>query len=165
MDSRLRLIIPLLFVWGAAHAEQGCPDGLYPGGAQPGPICIRIPGYGLAPIASSPSPEPIWEDRWGAIATDPHLGILGIASNLLDRVSAEQTALSDCMRQGGTVCAIDKSYSNQCAALVQGDKVYIVGTGATIEGASDLAKKALACSSPDSCRVHYASCSYPRQAK
>src|SRR5688572_15925410 len=67
---RMISFLILLGLSQLAHAEQGCPDGLYPGGAAPGQICIPMPGYGINANGGGEvqAVEPRWATRWGAVA-------------------------------------------------------------------------------------------------
>lgn len=60
--KRSCLFLCLLLRLGVAQAEQGCTDGLYPGGAGPGQICIPMPGYGVGGnIPAAAASEAAWK--------------------------------------------------------------------------------------------------------
>lgn len=142
-----------------AYAEQGCPDGLYPGGMQPnGPICIPIPGArtrGQSPM-EAPQKEQ-WSARWGAIATDNETGYMGTADGHVSKSIADETALKRC-RKVGQNCTVVISYSNQCAALAVGTTKYAVGAGTTLAEASVEAAGRCATAGA-ACEVIYSACS------
>jgi Domain of unknown function (DUF4189) len=88
-------------------------------------------------------------------------GILGAAMDKNSEKIAEDEALRQCRNKGGNPCIIQTNFSNQCAALVSGDKVFFV----RLEKSEQEASKAglNSCNSEDSnCRVHYSACSQPR---
>lgn len=148
-----------------AHAEQGCPDGLYPGGAAPGQVCIPMPGYGLSSgvSGSQAAPEPKWTTRWGAIAIDDGSNggsKMGRAESLNSKGKAETAALADCRAKGGRKCTLEYSYRDQCVAVAWGDTLVTAMSAVNSERASELAIEKCA-SSTTNCAIYYTGCSYP----
>lgn len=154
----LLLISGLLSLPTAAHGEGGCPPGYYPTGAPQG----QAGPQGCAPIPTSgdnqSSLPPIWSDRWGAIATDGVGGHLGVAKNLLSQKAAENTAINDCLANGGSSCRIESIYMNGCAAMVLGDNGHTSNSAPTLDQATKLGMDK--CNSVDhNCEVYYSACS------
>lgn len=161
-------IIPLLFLLGfsqLAHAEQGCPDGLYPGGAAPGQICIPKPGHGISAGSAGAAAEPRWARRWGALALDvTHAGgsKLGRAESYGSKRAAEKAAVADCRARGGQDCVIAHAYYDQCVAVVWGDARPAIVSAENSQVASDLALAK--CNGTDAhCDMYYTACSYPER--
>ena len=152
------------------HAEGGCPPGYYPysiGNAQgqPGPQgCAPIPSYDNQQRAqsqqSSPRP-PKWVDYWGAIATAPDQGVIGVSTNLSSDSEATQIALSDCRSKGGLNCKIGLSYRNQCIAFVGAHWGYGLNVGSTPAAASEKTLKDCTDGGLTNCHVIYTGCSLP----
>lgn len=159
-----------LMVAGPAYAEQGCPDGLYPGGAAPGQICIPMPGYGLGGNGSSGPSEhaaPRWANRWGSIAIGDDKqgnGIMGKSESAPSRGKAKKLALADCEAKGGIGCEIAHSYYNQCVAVAWGDSVVNTTSAVDSETASTLAIDSCNKASTN-CGIYYTGCSYPEQVQ
>lgn len=152
--QRILAFTVLLGLSAAAWAEQGCPDGMYPGGRQPGPICIPIPGLGGG---IQQPPTPLWEDRWGAIATDSVNGTAGFATNQRSKYLAEATALTQCRQSDNSACRVILVYANQCAVLVTSSDSHLVESGKTIEEAT--AKAMSECHEAGvECSVYYSAC-------
>lgn len=155
-----------LLVASLGHAENGCPPGMIPASGTDINSCVPIPEgyYGQQSDTQPPPPPPMLEDRWGAIATDGIGGHLGVASNLLDRSAAEQTALADCRAKGGNNCNIETWYSNGCAAMIVGDQGHNSTYGETLHDAIKAGMKT--CGKTDkNCEVFYSDCSYPAPAQ
>ena len=163
------LLFGLLLLLGSVpvHAEGECPPGMFPTnppGAQ-GPVgCAPIPGYD--PQRAQPqAPPPIWEPRWGAIATDGPGGSFGASTDMPNQQSAENIALADCRaKKGSTTCSIDLSYGNGCAAMVVGDTEHNSRAGLTADLATQAAMKV--CNELDAhCFVYYTGCSLPQRVQ
>ena len=169
---RARILLALLFFVGnGARAEDGCPQGTYPGGQNTGQICVPIPGYsGPATSAAQQAPEPIWESRWGAIAiasrdkegpNELGEGIkdLGIARRKISEGLAQQHALQDCQLHGDG-CKLMLTYHDQCGVVVWGDSQVAFASAKTIDEAEDAAMKDCTPYSAN-CKLYYYDCSYP----
>lgn len=152
-----------VFASGTAGAEQGCSDGFYPGGAQPGgQVCVPIPGYGTSGGADQ-APVEQWRPRWGAIATDPS-GKTGIAGNASSKAKAERAALSQCKDKGGASCKVQISYRNSCGVLAWGSGYLAVASADTLSEASQLALGNCSKDSPE-CEVFFSDCSYAERVR
>lgn len=161
------LLLGLLFLRaGVAHAEGGCPPGMIPASGTDINSCVPIPpGYysNQQQAQPQPPPPPRWADQWGAIATDSANGILGTATNLPSRSSAENAALADCQSKHGSTCKIQLSYGNQCAAMLVGAKVYNTNAGDTADEAIKKGIKMCTDAGDTLCRVYYSACSLPQR--
>ena len=155
------IFLALLTLHPPLHAEGRCPPGYYPWDTPGVSSCIPIPGYNQQQQQPNP-PRPLghWESRWGAIATDDTLGVLGVSSDVSTRASAEKKAINDCQTKGGKQCALNISYDNTCAAMIVGDEGYSVRTGGTKEEAISYATKDCS-ASYHSCHTYYFNCSKP----
>lgn len=132
MNIRIWAAIGLLLVAGGARAEQGCPDGQYPGGSSSGQLCVPLPGYGInggnkpAEGASEGGPQAIKHEykAWAAIAHDPvrrSLGMAGQDNGISERKEAEQGAIEACRANGGGAdCKVLIAYRAECAAIAVG---------------------------------------------
>lgn len=148
--------------WIPAHAEQGCSDGFYPGGTQPGgQTCVPIPGYGTSGGGETPSEQ--WQSRWGAIATDPS-GKTGIAGNALTKKAAEKAAVSQCQTKGGADCKVKLSYRNACGVLAWGGGFMATASAETLGEASEMALKGCSKDSLE-CEVFFSDCSYAQRVR
>lgn len=157
--QHLAVLILLLTPSKVLLAEGGCPSGMYPYDTPQARQCVPIPGGS----SSSSAPAAVYENRWGAIATDGPKGILGSSKNQTSKRKAEKQAVSECQEKGGT-CKLQMSYRNQCAVLVSGDKKFLVQRAESIEVATEIAIRE--CGAVDAnCRVHYSDCSYPEQVR
>jgi len=153
------LVLAAILLSGSVQAEQGCPDGMYPGGMQPnGPICVPIPGAG----GGSQRPVEHWEDRWGAIATDAKNGYMGVAVGTVSKYIATATALTECRNYGGTECIIDATYANQCVVMAVGSGSYLIKVAPTISQATALAYQECE-NSGMACKIPYSACSLPER--
>jgi hypothetical protein len=168
-NALLLLASLLLLLSGMVHAEGICPPGMYstnpPG--MPGPIsCAPIPSYAqnpgqqAAPQIPQQPPER-WQDHFGAIATDTHVGALGAATNLVNQDNAATTAIADCRSKGGLACKIEIVYRNECAAMIVGHPGYAIATGTIMSEAAQKGMKMCTESGNTSCHVYYSACSLP----
>lgn len=150
----------------AAHAQYTCAPGSY---SVTGAIDVPNSSY-CAPIKDdgyeddaqseeSPPPEPVWETRWGAIATGE--GFFGTALNYSSEQAARDRANSECQTQSnGKPCRVRLAFSNQCASLAAGDTGSIAFSAATEERSKDLATSH--CSErTTNCQILYSGCSLP----
>lgn len=162
----LCLLMTLLSLGKGVHAQAYPCSGAGPGetvvGESPAgngvgsvPLCQRVDRGSVAPQL----PPPKWESRWGAVAIDVPSGSLGTATNLSSKRQAVKAALTDCQsKHGSTTCKIDLSYSNQCAAMVVGGKIYNVNPGATMDEAIQTGMNMCRTAASD-CHVYYSACS------
>lgn len=157
------LVVLALMFSGVACAEQGCPDGLYPGGAAPGQICIPMPGHGISGNSGSTAAEPGWARRWGALALDVTSAggsKLGRAEAYSSKRKAEKAAIADCGSRGGRNCSIAHAYYDQCVAVAWGDARPAIVSAENTQVASRLALEK--CNGSDAhCDMYYMGCSYP----
>lgn len=160
----------LLLLGGVAHAEGNCPPGYYPIGAPPGQGgpqgCAPIPGDNNNPQQMQPQPlppPPQWTSQWGAIATDGPGGHLGAATNLSSKSDAEQVAITDCRAKGGSPCAIEVAYDNECAAMVVGHTEHSSNAAATLDEAIHLGMLTCNNAGDTNCHVYYSACSLPQR--
>ena len=159
----LPLILLLLFVHADLHAEGRCPDGYFPiggGSAGWGGCAPMGPAAGAGDTGES---EPMWEARWGAIATAN--GALGVSSGKKSRSSAEQQAMADCQAQSkGKACKIDLAYHNQCAAVAWGDAGSLWARSPDAEDAEATALRTCQ-QKTTNCDIYYSGCSYAERAQ
>lgn len=162
------LLFGLLLLSGVAHAEGNCPDGYYPIGGESGQAgpqgCAPIPGYNQQQGQQQASqPPPQWAARWGAIATDGPGGHLGAANGLPSKREAQEAALTNCQAKGGSPCAVEVAFDNECAAMVVGHKEHSSNAAATVDEAIQLGIKTCASAGDTNCHVYYSGCSLPQR--
>ncbi|WP_082578549.1 DUF4189 domain-containing protein [Lysobacter sp. Root690] len=158
------LFLCLLLPLGIAQAKQGCPDGLYPGGAAPGQICIPKPGYGVGGnIPAAAASEAAWKLTWGAVALSS-TGEIGAITGQPSESKAKREALARCAGYGGNDCKLNLAYKNQCVVVVwpsvPGASAFSQ-SAASIEEASDVALPACAAKSGAPCKIAYSACTEP----
>lgn len=134
--NRIGSLSVLLGLWCSsmgAQAEGNCPSGFYPiGGSNAGWTgCAPIPGAQEEQQAPR-APASIWADRWGAIATDKSLSVLGVSTGMASDRAAKQASLDDCKAQGGMMCKFEKSYVNSCTAVTSSTTDYFVGVNPSL---------------------------------
>ncbi|WP_082723425.1 DUF4189 domain-containing protein [Lysobacter capsici] len=123
MKLRYLSVLALLFSAAvqavqAVQAEQGCPDGLYPGGVAPAQICIPVPGYGIGGNTSTAAaPQAAWALTWGAVALSS-TGEIGAITGQPSESKAKREALARCAGYGGKDCKLNLAYKNQCVVVV-----------------------------------------------
>lgn len=144
-----------------AHAEGNCPPGFYPIGDRATAACAPIPGNSGGQQQSPTPPAPVWENRWGAMATDEPRGVLGAVTGFADEEAAQQAALSDCKAKGGINCTLANSYKNGCTALTVSDSSFYYGADSTIEIVAADGMRACTEAGKKNCRTYYAACSPP----
>lgn len=155
MRHKVLLVSVLLGFFPGAWGQTACPMGVQAGDARCGPS----PDTTTA-ITSSAIPEPIWSDRWGAIAFDDTIGGVGTAIGMRSKRKAEKEALIACRKKGGSGCRIDLTYHNQCGVIAWGDSAATTASAATKEQASERALQT--CSEhTEGCKIYYEDCSYP----
>ncbi|WP_425492568.1 DUF4189 domain-containing protein [Luteibacter aegosomaticola] len=155
---RLALAFIMLVTVGSAIAQ--CAPGV-PSAGNPGcipPNQANSP-YFQPPTAPgmAPAPEPIWEDRWGAIAVDASTGTFGASKDKLNKRDANDAAIKDCQSEGDRGCEVLISYYSQCVALAQASTggLLFAETSPRLENAKT---HALAECGKDSCSVMYTDC-------
>jgi hypothetical protein len=147
---------------GGAPAGSEVQVGEAPGGngVAPTPLCDWVTSN-QSPRSQPPPAR--WSDQWGAIVTDNSKGLLGVSTNVASRSQAEQLALADCRAKGGNECRVDAAYTNQCAAMIVGDKHHGSASAATIDQAISLGIKACSDGGDTNCHVYYTGCSLPQR--
>lgn len=138
-----------------ARAEGGCPPGQYPQSGQGWQTCVPIPD---AQLAAHPIQR--WADKYQAIATDGHLGVLGVAVDQSSTDIAARSALSNCEANGGTQCKLEVALRNGCLAMVVGESTRVIDEGATKESAESNALDRCE-KNNKKCVVYYSACSLP----
>ena len=152
------LAVVVILASTAIHAEGGCPNGEYP---QQGPgwqTCAPIPGYDTNPQATS---RPVMKDRWGAIATDGKLGVLGSVNNADSEASARLNAFSDCKSKGGNRCELKSVYKNGCGAMSVGANGFATASGPTETDAVEIGLRECRSDGDTRCQRYYSGCSTP----
>ncbi|MCW1979375.1 DUF4189 domain-containing protein [Xanthomonas campestris] len=167
MKLRATAFIFLLFLSHSAMAEQGCPPGQYPIGGQGAIACAPMP-QGQTQQAQ-PSPVGKWVKTWGAVVLDEsEVGALGVSTGKLSKNDAQQAALLNCAKVGGTACREWTTYRNQCIAVAEpySDGRSVPGslqfvTGPSSEKNNSEASRKCSSTNKISCRVIYSACSEP----
>lgn len=112
---------------------------------------------------ANPPAEPVWETRWGAIATGD--GAYGAALQYPNEQAARERASSECQaRTHGQPCRVRLTFRDQCAALAGGDAGSVAFSAATEERATALAIKRCA-ENTAHCRILYSGCSLPERSQ
>jgi len=153
---------------GTAHAEGGCPPGMYPVGGQGVQGCAPIPGAGGSTAQQVPAPPPRptgkWHKTWGAMAIGRD-GDTGVSKGKDSKREAEKVALAQCATWGADDCKVMLAYENQCAAIAS-PKGSNTGAsfagGPTIESASNTSMKSCIKAGGVRCEIVYSDCSEPR---
>ncbi|GEM_PF-1891777 len=111
----------------------------------------------------APPPEPVWEDRWGAITTGE--GSYGTAQDFRTEAGAINRAVLECQASSnGKPCRVRLTYYNQCAALASGDGGSIAFSNASEQGAQSAALNACK-QHTTNCQVVWSGCSLPVQVQ
>ncbi|WP_454831791.1 DUF4189 domain-containing protein [Pseudoxanthomonas wuyuanensis] len=165
MIERCLVFLALCAIANSASAEGGtCPPGYYPHNS-PGVMgCAPIPGYAI-PTGGSPAtqqPSLRWDERWGAIATDPDAGTVGTVSAQRSRRAAELGAIERCGSKG---CKVLVAYANQCAALAWRPGTQAFGTDPNAEIAEKRALESCGDGNALACKVIYAECSLAEEVR
>lgn len=144
-------------------AQAACPPGMIPYGTGTDiSSCGPDDSQNQEGVGNtSASSAPVWESRWGAIATYAPTGILGVSTYLPTRGQAIQSALADCKSKGGPACKLEVAYDNECAAVVVGSTGYNVTANPTVEGAIDSGMETCRNSGGQGCHMYYSACSLP----
>ena len=156
---RWLLIVSLMLLTDIVHAQAACPPGMIPYSTG-NDVSSCGPDNSQEQQQRQP-PPPRWVDQWGAIATYEPNGSLGTATNMPSQNQAEQAALTDCQSKHNSVCKIQLTYHNQCAAMVVSDKGYNTGSAATVDEAIRTGMKICKDSGDPNCHVYYSACSLP----
>ena len=151
-------LIAVVFAFSAAvHAEGGCPAGMIPHSGTSATSCAPIPqgpqGQPAAPIQ--------WASRWGAIASDGQLGVVGAVTGLESKNEARNAAIAECGSRGGHDCKVETTYRNQCLVVVSGNAKSNNVTAASIERATQIGMESCGKRGDSNCRVYYSGCSLP----
>ncbi|MDH0562668.1 MULTISPECIES: DUF4189 domain-containing protein [Acinetobacter] len=103
-------------------------------------------------------PQPVWADRWGAIASDGN-GTYGFVTDMRSKRRAEKAAIEDCKKDGGGACSVRLAFFNQCAVVMAGSKAAATASAATKEEAVELGKKTCRENGDNACSVYWSGCS------
>jgi hypothetical protein len=139
------VLIASLHFFGSAHAEGGCPSGQYP-----------QQGNGWRSFVG-----PTWQARWISLAVDSDKAILGKSGESGTDKQAEQSAVNDCISQGGTTCHVILTAKNGCIAMVVGSKRLTGFSAPTTKLAETQAVKDCEDSPDTNCKVYYTACVEP----
>ena len=150
-----------------------CPSGPGPGeirvgmsggsgGVAPIPVCASDGSQDDSGYDDSQRNAPVWETRWGAIATGD--GGLGAVTDMRSERQAKKAAIKQCKATangGGPNCKAF-SYYNQCAVIAWGSTGYILQRAENISTASSLGMQK--CNSQyQECEIFYSGCSYAKR--
>lgn len=164
-------LLPVMyFSISTAHAEGGCPPGMYPIGGQGVQGCAPIPGAQGAGTSGSSSvplpPRPLgeWIETWGALAGSIAGEEGGASVSELTEAEAREKAIANCERQGGGRCKVVFVYQNQCVSAVTSELAstgtkYV--TGASEEIATKLAIQDCKKAGGKQCKSIYSACTVP----
>lgn len=142
-----------------AVAEGGCPPGQYPQNGQGFQNCVPIPGYQNQNQLQRP--QVLWQDRWGALASDSDDHVAGASKNSPSEADAVNAAIADCKSYGGKGCRQAAVYRNQCVAVVSGDTRSDTYMSTTLEAAKDKGMATCSSQNQTNCHVFYSGCSLP----
>lgn len=150
------LLVIGTFSFSAQAQVAGCAPGdiSYTGGG----VSTCLPGNTQPPPEQQQAPTPLWQTRWGAIATDVSHGVIGSASNMQDEATAKNFAMTDCQTKGGTSCIMQGAFFNGCGVLISGKNGFNVSWG---DSEATAVQKGLSiCSANDTgCQVYFKTCS------
>lgn len=150
-----------------------CPNGPGPGEIQVGttggsggvaviPICASDGSDDSSEDDAAGSDGPVWETRWGAIATGG--GGLGAVTDMRSESQAKKAAIKQCKKTasaGGSECKA-LTYYNQCAVIAWGASGYVFQRAADLVTASSLGMQK--CSDQyEECEIYYSGCSYAKR--
>lgn len=149
----------LILVTTISHA-QDC-GGMANAGGTCVPPDVAMPGHQQQQPQNLQSARGIWVDSWGAIATYEPNGSLGVSADMQTADAAEKAALDDCHSKHGSICKIQLSYRNQCAAMVVSAQGYDVIPAVTIDLAIEKGMTICIKAGYQNCHVFYTDCSLP----
>lgn len=158
-------VVILLMSWSGAdlaYAEGGCPQGQYPYETPQARQCVPIPGDGESVSSQS---EAVYENRWGAVATDPGTGETGVSVGETRKWKAKKVAMQRCAEGGSGACKVRFTFFNQCIAFAAGGKYR---ASATAESGDEAQARAMAkCANGNSadCSIIHSSCSLPERVR
>lgn len=159
--------------FGVANAQQGCPENFVPnpnwtqGQAQ----CIPGPPSSSAAGGSSyhQLPEPKWDKRWGAFASDPITSKVGVAVGMESKRDAEKAAIDHCRSKGGQQCRTLLAYFNQCAAVAWGPDSSgtgdLISVSAARKDAAEFAALKECSTNSTACKIFFSECSYAERVE
>lgn len=162
MRTRFASKIALLIFTGAASAQmtpqqqQQLPPS-DPSSSQYHSVYLPSLGHG-----DTVQPSANWKDRWGAIASDGK-STYGIVTDNSSKIDAIRLAIAECRNRGGVGCQIDRTFVNQCAAVIAGDRSSASANAPTEEEAIRMGEAKCVSSGETSCRVYYSGCSLPER--
>jgi hypothetical protein len=130
-------------------------------------------GQGGSYSAPAPAPREVWEDRWGAIASDNQEGIVGVSSQRKTKIEATQAAITNCINHGGKDCKLVLFYVNGCAAIAAETADGVAGSFVSrdsLEKAKDSAlvlcnKQSIEQTTGRRCEIIYSKCSLPARIR
>lgn len=105
--------------------------------------------------------NPVWEDRWGAIADDSNTGEAGMIENQKSEEKAISMALELCRANGSQDCKIILSYRDLCGAVAWGGGQLGYASEATLDSAKVSALGECEKRSKSACKIFYSGCSLP----
>lgn len=160
-------MVPLAVVPGMGNAEGRCPAGMFETGSRDYLACAPIPGYGQGGSDqdeeySAPIPT-VWENRWGAFATESNGDGFGTVNGFNSESTAKQAALKQCEATATASkmkCKILHAYHNQCGVYAWGGGRAMAYSAIDIPTATEQALKACAAASGTACKIYYSGCSY-----
>ncbi len=177
-STALAFFATLVLPASAFSQFEACPGGTQVGQECRGGSCVPICAYGESSQQQA-APRPrivdryqVWDDRWGAIASDKE-GPLGVTEGKTSEDEAKRAASEDCVARGGdanrclTIAAV---YRNACGAYAWGGGRGVasakgIEVGQSIETVGrDAEREALEICSRDAgveCGVVYSGCSHP----
>jgi hypothetical protein len=158
LSALLLIVIAGFFPTAAPHAQDGCPQGQYqasPPGVPGAGFCAPIPRNLQGRAVDPPQPA----THWGAIATGANHALFGTARDRPNKAAAEQQALSQCRRHGGSECRIAIAYGNGCAALASSDMGFQAAADVTLNHARQTAMRSCTKTGGVGCHVAYSDCS------
>ena len=167
---RLFLVVLAYMAVSTAHADGGCPPGMYPIGGQGVQGCAPIPGAQGGGAGSSisapapPRPTGEWITTWGALAGALEGKQGGASVSELTEREARRKAVEDCEKRAGGRCKVEFVYHQQCVAAVVSElestgTIYV--SEATVEAATELALGDCRKAGGKQCRSIYSACTVP----
>lgn len=150
----------------SALAQTACPQGVPPGDPRCGPSPTwhqgqQAPAQPMAPRVIVRDRFQVWEDRFGAIASDEE-GPFGISEAQKSKEDAERVATEDCVARGGDrmrCTRIAYSYANSCVVYAWGGGVGSFQSGPDQKENEQLVLARCRRISGGVCEIVYAGCS------
>lgn len=110
-----------------------------------------------------PTPPPLqYESRWGAIAADDVIGVIGSFDGAPTEAIAVQLALTACKKKGGNSCKVGISYKNGCGAMTVGNAGFAMDSGETKASAIWASLEKCQTKDDPKCHEYYVGCSPPK---